>query len=203
MRYTEKNDRATFFDACVRRWSNPEYLEQNIARAGEILSRYRIAPKGVVVDIGCGTGVMLPLLEKNVDTLVCMDCSYEMLYALRQHHPGCRCLPIQAYAEEIPLAEGCADWVTVYSAFPHFTDKCAALHQIQRILRPGGHVVVFHTASRMAINQLHSSLNPPLCYDVLPSIDELEQMALNARFSVEDIEENDEHYVLHAIKDCP
>jgi len=136
-----------------------------------------IAPGAAVLDVGCGTGVLLPLLHENMNGdghVVALDLSGEMLKrALSKEQPA---VYVQGDARSLPLPEGIFDWVLCNAVFPHFADKSRALAELRRVLRAGGHLVICHTASRQAINEFHRSVGGVVAHDTIP--DEREMLRL-------------------------
>jgi SAM-dependent methyltransferase len=51
-------------------------------------------------------------------------------------HPRVTYLP--GSAEDIPLPEACVDGVLMFLSFHHFRDQSKALHEVRRVLKPGG-----------------------------------------------------------------
>lgn len=66
--------------------------------AGSILDRLDLQPEDRVVDLGCGTGLYSKILADQVDQVVCVDPSAEMLNQLPSDDAF---RPIMASAEEI------------------------------------------------------------------------------------------------------
>lgn len=193
-------EKTSFFSAKARSWSNGEYMQRLRQDVDHLFRQYRISPVGIVVDIGCGTGVLTPILKTSATMIISIDPSLEMLQMLQQNNSINSCYPVLCFAEELPLKPSSVDWIVVYSAFPHFTDKIRALINFVRILRPGGRVLIFHTSSRLQINKLHASLDPPICYDLLPPVQELTNMC--AKISLDTLihEDTERHYFFLAQK---
>ena len=88
-----------------------------------------------VVDLGAGTGKLTRALADAGARVVAVEPLEEMRAMLERIVPEAQALA--GTAEEIPLAEGSADGVTVAQAF-HWFDHDRALAEIHRVLRPGG-----------------------------------------------------------------
>lgn len=93
---------------------------------------------GRVLDLGCGTGALLPELDKRA-TAVGVDRSRSMLrVASRRAHRGELVL---AAAEALPFRD--ATFTTVVSTFPApFILDRETLDEVARVLEPGGRFVV-------------------------------------------------------------
>ncbi len=182
--------RRQFFDQAAVDWDALE-VEETHVRLREIVAGLGIAPGAVVLDMGCGTGVLLPILHENTNGnghVVALDLSREMLKrALSKEQPA---VYVQGDAESLPLPEGVFDWVLCNAVFPHFPDKSRALAEIRRVLRAGGHLVICHTASRQAINEFHRSVGGVVAHDTIP--DEGEMLRLLQEAGLVEVQMRDE-----------
>jgi demethylmenaquinone methyltransferase/2-methoxy-6-polyprenyl-1,4-benzoquinol methylase len=107
-----------------------------------------------VLDVGCGTGILFPLLLATAAQVVGLDPSEGML---RQAgcSPARAHLLVRSPIESAPLASNSFDWIVCNSVFPHFTDPvraCAAMH---RMLCPAGSLLICHVDGRETINAIH------------------------------------------------
>lgn len=108
--------------------------------------RKRMLPhaKGIVVEVGCGSGLNLPYYEPSkVEKLVGIDPDTSMLAMAEARSRG---LPlevqlIQALGENLPMDDKSADTVVVTYALCTIPQPRAALGEIRRILKPGGCLV--------------------------------------------------------------
>lgn len=114
-----------------------------VRSAQSLVTRLNRSGDRVVVDLACGTGALLNDLPSNLFR-VGIDFSYHAVRRARTARhgrvPGIGWL--QAEAGQVPLRDGCADVVTLMSAWwvlPNL-DRCLA--ETARILRPGGRLVV-------------------------------------------------------------
>ena len=104
-----------------------------------LLNRYLDDKAQLVLDLGCGTGLMLEILMRQGHRAVGLDLRPEGLYATRQALPRSRLL--QAKATQLPLKENVFGTVMLLDVFEHVDDR-VVLAEVQRVLRPGGWAVI-------------------------------------------------------------
>ena len=88
----------------------------------------------VLVDLGCGGGLMAPHVAPLGYRHVGVDIGRSGLDLARRHGV----LPVMGSALEVPLADGCADVVLACEILEHVEDEVAVLTECARLLRPGG-----------------------------------------------------------------
>ncbi len=93
--------------------------------------RLGIGPGADVVDLAAGTGNLTRALLPSGANIVAVEPLAEMRAAITEVET------LEGTAEAIPLPSGSVDAVTVAQAF-HWFDGERALHEIHRVLRPGG-----------------------------------------------------------------
>jgi ubiquinone/menaquinone biosynthesis C-methylase UbiE len=126
---------ASDYDA---RWSF--YIE---ATTRETLARLRLEPSDRVLDVGCGTGVLLSRLSRSHPTanLFGVDPVPEMLAVARCGAPPAVRLAA-GWAERLPFESGRFDVVVSCNVFHYIQEPRAALMEMNRVLRPGGQLVI-------------------------------------------------------------
>ena len=92
-----------------------------------------------ILDVGCGTGANLLMLSKYGDAEG-VDVSEDALTFC--HERGLDKVKLGA-AEELPYDDGTFDLVTAFDVVEHIDDDLAGLKEMRRVLRPGGHVLLF------------------------------------------------------------
>ncbi|MCC3293662.1 class I SAM-dependent methyltransferase [Arthrobacter sp. zg-Y411] len=105
----------------------------------------RLAPWAgrVILDLGCGTGFWLPRYAELAASVIGVEPDPELLAAARARPGGASVL--HGSAEHIPLPDHSVDLVHARFAyfFPSPQNDCSAgLAEVQRVLRPGGSLVV-------------------------------------------------------------
>ncbi|MFC1853474.1 class I SAM-dependent methyltransferase [candidate division CSSED10-310 bacterium] len=94
---------------------------------------------GRLLDAGGGTGRISEHLRSQVGQLVICDLSLKMLTQAR-HLKALSA--IQAHTEQLPFPEESFERIVVVDAFHHFCDQKLALHELLRVLKPGGRLVI-------------------------------------------------------------
>jgi ubiquinone/menaquinone biosynthesis C-methylase UbiE len=191
-----------YFDQLAPTWDK-ELTGERLNCLGNIVRELDIEPGNYVLDIGSGTGVLLPFLVAELGgegKIVALDFSAEMLCQAKAKNFQ----PIVGFAQAdvlaIPLADSSVDLAMCNSAFPHFSDKDKALKEIARVLRNDGRLVICHTMSRKMINQLHQSIGGAVANDLLPSKFQLRALIKQAGLRVTHFEDSPERYLVIAEK---
>jgi SAM-dependent methyltransferase len=87
------------------------------------------------VDLGAGTGAMSRLLVNRAEEVIAIEPDDRMRSVLSEEVPGIRVL--KGSGESMPIPDGSVDAVLASSSW-HWMDPIATLHEVERILVPGG-----------------------------------------------------------------
>src|SRR6266850_6259601 len=92
-----------------------------------------------ILDVGCGTGGVLGHLKDRAEAVVGAERSLAALGYCRSR--GLRAV-VCADGDRLPFAARSFDVVLLLDVLEHFRDEAALLGGVQRVLRPGGALLV-------------------------------------------------------------
>jgi len=162
-----------------------------------LLSFLTIPPSSTVLDVGSGTGILIPFLREKMGSsglIVELDVAEEMLEVARRKFGE----------ESIEYHQGSAerykdsrryDLVIVYSSFPHFWDRDLALQNLISLLPEGGELSIAHSESRQTINQRHRGDGAPPAF-TLPPGEELARELKKRGLEITRVIDNQELYLV-------
>lgn len=149
----KQQDVIEFFDRLAPQW------DADMIRSDEIINKILDGAQvreGVrVLDVACGTGVLIPdYLARNVASVTGVDISPEMVKIARGKFPQENVTVLCGDIEQMPLEEK-FDCIMVYNAFPHFPEPERLIRVLAGHLKPGGTLTVAHGMSREKIDHHH------------------------------------------------
>ena len=192
-----------YFDQLAPTWDKELTTEERLKCLGNIVKELGIKPGYYVLDIGSGTGVLLPFLIAELGDegkIIALDFSAEMLGQAKAKNLQPIVVFAQADVLAIPLADNSVDLAICNSVFPHFNDKVKALKEIARVLRNNGRLVICHTMSREILNRLHQSIGGMVASDLLPDESQLRGLINQAGLKITHFEDGPERYLVIAEK---
>jgi ubiquinone/menaquinone biosynthesis C-methylase UbiE len=127
------------------RWIVPRLLD--LAMRNRLLDHYRqqtiASARGLVLEVGVGSGVNLPLYGPTVTRVVGLDPSPELL-RLASKRAADVVIPVsllRASAEHLPLADAVFHTTVMTWTLCSIPNPIAALTEMRRVLRPGGRLI--------------------------------------------------------------
>ena len=193
-------EREEFFNAHATGWEARNYPPEKLRQVDQLVQGLPLAQAQVILDVGCGEGVLQPFLQKYAEadaSFLALDPSAAMLKCLSARFSHVR--TYQAAAECMPLPDASVDMVICFSAFPHVADKKAAAREFYRVLRPAGQAYVLHIDGREKLNQLHDS-HHAVEGDHLPCPTGMRIIFSEAGFTDIEASEGPDHFHFCAIK---
>lgn len=133
-----------FFDRHARQWDDlvrkllptPDYLEALLAQV----------PKGgTVLEVGLGTGALLPALRARASRVIGVDHSPAMLTEARRRLAGEGIGGVDLRLGEmthLPLTDGEAQCALLNMVLHHAADPAVVIHELARVIAPGGVLVL-------------------------------------------------------------
>ena len=126
-------------------WLLPRLLEK--AMRNHALDPYRLSTignaRGLVLEVGVGSGVNLALYDRGVDGVCAIDPSAELLLLARQRMTDVS-VPVslfRASAEDLPFAKAVFDTVVMTWTLCSVGHPLAALIEMRRVLKPSGQLL--------------------------------------------------------------
>jgi SAM-dependent methyltransferase len=103
------------------------------------IERWTTLRDGAVLDFGCGTGGMLPHLERFGDVSGVDGDEQAVAFCHQRGREEVRYLPP---GHPLPFADAAFDLVTSFDVLEHIEDDVAALRELTRVVSPGGRVAL-------------------------------------------------------------
>ena len=178
----------TYFNGLAGLWDNLPSPEDGTAGVRRFVERSSVCAPRLILDAGCGTGVLLAaLLERypRVGHILEVDFAVDMLRENARKLPDPRARRVCADAMHLPVETGRLDLVLCFGLLPHLEDTGAALAEFLRVLKPGGSLAVGHLMGSRELNAFHGSLQGPVSEDrLLPARELAERLVQLGAVSV-------------------
>jgi ubiquinone/menaquinone biosynthesis C-methylase UbiE len=194
------------FNELAPRWDQLPGPSDTFHKVEEFVARASQASARQILDVGSGTGILLPCLLRACPQATCvveLDFAEEMLREnarkVRDRHVARLCADAQA----LPFPDESFDLVLCFAVLPHLVDLEAALKELSRVLRHAGRFAVGHLMGSAQLNALHQSMGEPIAHDMLPPVESLAQKLRQLGATVAAAEETPDWYFVQAIKGRP
>lgn len=149
-----KKDVIEFFDRCAAWWDGEQVTNDEIINC--ILDNVQVKEGVDVLDVACGTGVMIPYyLRRNAASVIGIDISPEMAKLAAEKFAAEERVQIVCGDVEETAFPRKFDVVVVYNAFPHFPEPQKLIARLAELLKDGGRMTIAHGASRKEIDSCH------------------------------------------------
>ena len=184
------------FNELVDVFDRPQPLEV-MARLREIVSSAGLRSGEVVLDVGTGAGVLIPLIQsyQPAAVLAC-DVAEKMLQRVQDKYPAVR--TYHADIASLDLASSGLDAIFMNGMYGNIADKPAACRNAARMLRSGGRLVVSHPEGRAFIDQLR--VTSDLFIERFPTREEFEALLEPLGFEVITYRDESKLYLMVARK---
>ena len=161
----DKADVIEFFDRCAPSWDAG--LIRSDRKINIILDNAGVREGSRVLDVACGTGVLMPDYLSRGAEVTGIDISPEMIKLAEQKYAGTGVRFICGDVEAADVGQD-FDAIVVYNAFPHFPDPAGLIRRLSGLLRPGGRLSIAHGMSRAALDAHHSGSAHAVSMRLLP-----------------------------------
>lgn len=168
-------DERNFFDALAPQWDDNEVLSTP-EKVNRILDFIDIKPGQKILDLGTGTGVLLPYIAERTGKegeITAVDYSSKMLERAMAKYslltPAPQFLNLDFENENI---EGEYDRIILYCVYPHLHTPVETLKWLAKVnLKPGGTITIAFPCGPDYINNIHRERHSES--DILPPAEKL------------------------------
>lgn len=186
-----------FFDSIANEWDN--IIEVNEEKINTLLSKVDIKDNDNILDVGTGTGVLIPFL-KNLNSngiIKGVDISSGMLDIASQKFKDTKNVSFEALDIENSSLEEKYDKIILYSMFPHLKNKTNTIKiLVENNLNKDGKLIIAHSNSREFLNNMHKEKDKRVSEDRLIPIKHQKTLFEQVNLNVLDAYEDDEIYYL-------
>lgn len=186
-----------FFDSIAKEWDN--IIEVNEEKINTLLSKVDIKDNDNILDVGTGTGVLIPFL-KNLNSngiIKGVDVSSGMLDIANQKFKELENVSFEVLDVENSSIEEKYDKIILYSMFPHLKNKTNTIKiLVENNLNEDGKLIIAHSNSREFLNNMHKEKDKRVSEDRLISIKDQRVLFEQVDLNVLDAYEDDEIYYL-------
>ncbi|MBQ1299127.1 MAG: class I SAM-dependent methyltransferase [Bifidobacteriaceae bacterium] len=155
-----------YFDQRASGWDERQHPDPEVIE--DILKKGKVG--GRVLDVACGTGVMIPFyIKAGVRSVVGVDLSPKMIEEAEKKFEGKKKVSFLALDALEAEFEEPFDTVVVFNAWPHFIQPLKAISAFAGDLRPGGRLVIAHDKGRKQLDNIHRGGAPFLSLPLPPA----------------------------------
>lgn len=162
----DKADVIEFFDRCAPSWDAG--LIRSDRKINIILDNAGVREGSRVLDVACGTGVLIPDYIRRGADVTGIDISPEMIKLAERKYAGTGVRFICGDIETADVGQG-FDAIVVYNAFPHFPDPERLITHLSGLLVEGGVLTVAHGMSREKIDAHHHGSASKVSMGLMPA----------------------------------
>lgn len=162
----DKADVIEFFDRCAPSWDAE--LIRSDRKINIILDNAGVREGSRVLDVACGTGVLMPDYLRRGADVTGIDISPEMIKLAERKYAGTGVRFICGDVETADVGQG-FDAIVVYNAFPHFPDPERLIMHLSGLLAEGGVLTVAHGMSREKIDAHHHGSASKVSMGLMPA----------------------------------
>lgn len=193
----DKKQVAEFFDNLAEVWDID--MVKNQSKIDDILDKADVTEGKYVLDVACGTGVLIPdYIKRKVSKCVAIDISDKMIEKAKGKFSGYKNVELLCGDAEAFDFKDEFDCIVIYNAFPHFVDRDKLFKNLLKCLRTDGRITVAHGMGRDALISHHSGSAKNVS-TILPEIEEMVRL-MSKYFDVDVSISTDDIYIASAKK---
>lgn len=195
------SEKRRHFNQLATQWDGMPGPPDAAARVARFVGRTVRPADRWILDVGCGTGVLLPALldaTRGAARIIETDLAECMLVENRRKLPDEAVERVCAEALRMPFPESYFDAVLCFGVLPHLGAAQDALPLLWRHVKPGGMLAVGHLMDSAALNAFHAGLGDAVNRDRLPAAAEMADILRRAGAAVHAAEDEPGWYFVAA-----
>ncbi len=186
-----------FFDKLAPQWDANEILSTP-DRIIDILGKFGIKPGMNILDLGTGTGVLIPYLSNLVGEsghISAVDLSDGMLSLAKKKYGNIKNVDFYKIDFEEEAIPGMYDMAILYSVYPHLHRPKETIEWLFKMnIKPDGRIIIAFPTDEKFINEIHHERDSDS--DHLLSAPKLAMIINNWGFNAEVIAYNSNEYII-------
>lgn len=171
---------SVFFDSHAETWDS-HIRPKDISNIEQIIKYANLSNRDKILDVGTGTGVLIPFLKKSgVKHITAVDFSEGMTKVFKRkfndvdvHNADYE----QKYFDKNSFSK-----IIIFNTFPHFSNYEKVFQLSYEYLMSKGTLIIAHSMSRKELNQIHKDAGKEVEKDVLISDDEFTKLYSESGF---------------------
>jgi ubiquinone/menaquinone biosynthesis C-methylase UbiE len=196
-------NRQDFFNNVAVTWDDRFKTQELTPFLSQLVPTFQLEQGQTVLDVGTGTGILIPFLLKAVGStghVTAVDFAEKMVEVCNLKYAGLSNVNITVQqVEKLGFPSESFDAVTCFGLFPHLENKEEALRQMNRVLKPGGKLIIAHALSSEEIKAHHRNASA-VAHDALPDKEEMKHLLTQAGFTQVHIIDEPGSYVCSSTK---
>jgi demethylmenaquinone methyltransferase/2-methoxy-6-polyprenyl-1,4-benzoquinol methylase len=195
-------DQKEYFNSVAEVWDKHAHNDEK--KIGRILDLIHIREGSRILDVGTGTGVLIPYLSERTGSLgsvTGIDQAEKMIMRAKEKFGMENVSFITGNVFELLPEENAFDYITCYNVFPHFEDQEESVRYLAGLLKSGGSLLIFHSGSRDKINRMHRNKSPEVRDALLPAMEVMKDYLEDAGLTVVLTADNEEMFAIAGRKE--
>lgn len=190
-------NQVNFFNSVAKNWDN--IIEVNETKINYLLSQIDIKEDDYILDVGTGTGVLIPFLTKLSPNgkIKAVDISCNMLDVAREKFKDMNNVEFTLLNVETEILDEKFNKIVLYSMFPHLENRTNTIKKlVENNLLDSGKLIIAHSDSRDYLNNMHKDTDERVSESILIDVNEQKKMFEDAGLTVEKAFEDDNIYYI-------
>jgi ubiquinone/menaquinone biosynthesis C-methylase UbiE len=175
-----------YFDKAASTWDKKYLTPSLLSFLEKLIPQFELKAGQKVLDVGTGTGVLIPYLSKVVGTkgsVTAIDYSEKMAQICKTKYLHLKNVTVKvANINEYAFSPQSFDAVICFGVFPHFENKQKVLQKFNIILKNQGKLIISHALSSEEIKSHHKRASVVVSHHMLPNNKKMTKLLNQAGF---------------------